>query len=217
MGETERTMKVLHVGATGLVGRQALAMLLAEPRVTAVVAPTRRELPFAHPKLAAPVVDFDRLPEDADWWAADAVVCTLGSTLRQAGSREAFRRIDHDYPLAVARLAQRHGAQAFALNSAMGADARSRVFYSRTKGELEDALAQLGFRSLTLVRPGLIGGERDELRFGERMAGVALRGIGPLLPRRYRINPAGNIAAALAAAVLEPRPGTHVVTSAQLA
>ncbi|WP_149193975.1 NAD-dependent dehydratase [Luteimonas suaedae] len=209
-------MKLLHVGATGLVGGHVLSQALAHPRIERVTAPTRRPLE-AHARLVNPVVDFEHLPEDADWWAADAVVCTLGTTRAKAGSDQAFRRVDLDYPLAVARIAHRHGARAFALNSALGADADARILYSRTKGELERALADVGFVSLTFVRPGLIGGDRAEFRAGERAASALLRVLAPVLPRRYRINPAANVAAALLDAVVDPRPGRHVVGSERLA
>lgn len=208
-------MKLMIVGASGLVGRHVLAQALSHPAVDAVVAPSRKSLP-AHPKLEAPRVDFERLPEDAVWWRADAVICTLGTTMKIAGSREAFRRVDHDYPLLVARLAKQHGTPAYALNSAIGANPRSRFFYNRVKGELEQALAQLGFASLTCVRPGLIGGDRDEFRAGERGMLGALKLLGPALPRRWRINPAERIAAALLKAALEARPGLHQVMSDQL-
>ena len=98
-------MKLLLVGSTGLVGRHVLDLALADKRVDAVFAPARRRL-SDHRKLLAPIVDFEHLPEDADWWRTDAVICTLGTTMRMAGSKEAFRRVDHDYPLAVARLAR---------------------------------------------------------------------------------------------------------------
>ncbi|MFG6111550.1 NAD-dependent dehydratase [Stenotrophomonas nematodicola] len=210
-------MKVMLVGATGLVGGQVLQQLLDDARCDAVVAPTRRPLAVADPVLLNPVVDFAALPVDADWWAVDAVVCALGSTIKQAGSREMFARIDHDYPLQVATLAQAHGAQAFVLNSAMGANAQSRIFYNQVKGRLEQDLRGLGYPSLTLVRPGLIGGERAERRTGEHLAGVVLGALGPVLPRAWRINPAGNITAAMLEAALEPRPGVQVIDSAQLA
>ena len=208
-------MELLLMGATGLVGRHLLAHALSDARVTRTVAPVRRAL-APHPRLFAPVVDFEALPEDAPWWRADAVVCALGTTMRTAGSREAFRRVDHDYPLAVARLAKRHGARAFVLNSALGADPASRVFYNRVKGEVEAALAELGFESLCFVRPGLIGGERDESRPGERVASVVLRAFGSLLPRRWRINPAERIAAAMLEAAVVRKPGVEVVDSARL-
>lgn len=207
---------MLLVGATGLVGRNLLRQALDDARIVRVVAPSRRAL-APHPKLEAPVVDFDALPAEAGWWAADAACCTLGTTMRVAGSRAAFRRVDHDYPLAVARLARRHGTRAFVLNSALGADARSAVFYNRVKGEVEDALRALGFDSLTLVRPGLIGGERDESRPAERWAAHALRLLGPALPRAWRLNPAERIAAAMLEAAIARRPGVSIVGSADLA
>ena len=209
-------MRVMLLGASGLVGGQVLAQLLQDPRCSAVVAPGRRPLPVQHARLHAPVLDFDALPAAPAWAAVDAVVCALGSTMAQAGSREAFRRVDHDYPLAFARLARQHGARAFALNSAAGAAADSRFFYNRVKGELENDLRALGFPSLTWVRPGLIGGQRSQVRRGEAFALKVLGVLGPVLPRRWRINPAPVIAAALVQAALEPPPGEHGVPSSAL-
>lgn len=136
--------------------------------------------------------------------------------MRPRRSRSKSIRVDHDYPLAVARLARRHGTQTYVLNSAVGADAASRFFYNRVKGELERDLAGLGFTSLTFVRPGLIEGHREEFRVRERFFIVALRLLGPVLPRRMRLNPAGQIARALLDAARNPQPGTHVVASDQL-
>ncbi|MEH6389077.1 MULTISPECIES: NAD(P)H-binding protein [Pseudomonas] len=208
-------MKLLLVGASGLVGSHVLRRALADERIGAVVAPSRRPL-SEHPKLSAPVVDFEPLPADAGWWQADAVICALGTTMKQAGSREAFRHVDHDYPLAVAKLAREHGTPTYVLNSAVGADAASRLFYNRVKGELEQELAGCGFSSLTFVRPGLISGPRQALRPGERAAEWVLKGLGPVLPRRVRVNPADNIARALLEAAIASRPGVHVVRSETL-
>ncbi|OEZ75888.1 hypothetical protein JAB6_55600 [Janthinobacterium sp. HH104] len=209
-------MKLILIGATGLVGREVLRLALSDTRVTAIVAPVRKPLP-AHPKLDAPLVDFDSLPADAPWWQADAVICTLGTTMKVAGTRQAFRRVDHDYPLAAARLALAAGTRTYALNSAAGANAASRFFYNRVKGDLERDLETLGFASLTHVRPGLIGGEREEARPGEGAALRILRVLGPVLPRRWRINPAPRIASALLEAALASAPGVHVVGPEQLA
>ena len=206
---------LMLVGATGLVGQAALAQALADARVDRVVALTRRALP-AHPKLLNPLVDFEQLPEDADWWAVDAVVCTLGTTIAKAGSPAAFYRVDHDLPLQVAQLALQQGARAYALNSALGADPASRVFYSRTKRELERDLQTLGYPSLTLVRPGLIGGERQESRPAEQAAVKLSTWLQPLLPRRYRVVPAGRIAHHLLESALAARPGVRVLMSEQL-
>ncbi|MCI4235888.1 NAD-dependent dehydratase [Dickeya dianthicola] len=208
-------MKLLLVGATGLVGHQVLLKALADTRITQVVAPVRRVLP-AHDKLIAPPVNFEQLPQDVDWWQADAVICTLGTTIKVAGSQAAFYRVDHDYPLAAARLAHAHGTGTYVLNSAAGANASSRFFYNRVKGELERDLAGLGFSSLTLVRPGLIGGERDERRPGEWAAQQVLRVLHPLLPLSWRINPAGRIADALLEAALAPSAGVRTITSEHL-
>lgn len=206
---------VMLVGATGLVGQSVLQKALASDAVGRVVAPTRRALP-AHPKLLNPVLDFEHLPEDADWWAVDAVVCTLGTTIKIAGSKEVFYRVDHDLPLRVAQLALQHGARAYALNSALGADPASSVFYSRTKGELERDLQSLGYASLTLVRPGLIGGDRQTTRPGERFGVLLGQALRPLLPPRYRVVSAERIAQHLLQAALAEQPGVRVLMSEQL-
>ncbi|MGJ7489078.1 NAD(P)H-binding protein [Variovorax sp. ZT4R33] len=213
---TQARKKLLLIGATGLVGRHVLQRALADPRVDAIVAPTRRALP-THAKLSSPSVDYERLDEDASWWRADAVICTLGTTLRTAGSQAAFRRVDHDYPLAVARLAHAHGTPTYVLNSAIGADAASFFFYNRVKGELENELRQVGISSLTLVRPGVIGGPRDEFRLGERLIVGALSVAGPVLPRRWRLNPASNIAQALLEAALASQPGVSAIDAEKMA
>lgn len=209
-------MKLLVVGASGLVGSHVLKRALADERISEVVAPSRRAL-TGHPKLVVPVVDFAQLPSDADWWRADAVICALGTTMKQAGSKEAFRQVDHEYPLTVAKLARRHGTPTYVLNSATGADAASRFFYNQVKGELERDLAACGFTSLTYVRPGLISGPRQEFRLGERAAECVLNVLGPLLPRKWRTNSADNIAKALLEAAIAARPGVHVVRSDELA
>lgn len=207
--------RILIAGATGLVGRHVLSQALADRRVDGVVAPTRRALP-AHPKLLNPVSDMTALPADADWWAVDGVVCSLGTTRAAAGSAEAFRAIDLDLQRDVARLARGHGAERFALTSSTGANARSRFLYLRTKGELEAAVTHLGWPSLTILRPGAILGDRDEVRTAERVTAAALRILGPFLPRTYRGNPAHDIAASLLEAALNGSPGTHIVEAGEI-
>ena len=207
--------RVLLCGATGLVGREVLRMALADATVTQVVAPTRRPLP-PHPKLVNPVVDFEQLPTDAAWWQADAAICTLGTTLRDAGSPAAFRRVDFDYVLAFARLARAGGAQAFALTSSLGADAASRYFYLRTKGEAERAVRALGYPSLTVLRPSLIGGERERRRLREHVGMHLLQVLAPIVPRRWRIVPASRIAQALLQSALAMTPGCAVISPEQL-
>ncbi len=219
--------RLLIAGATGLVGRHALALACQDPRVTRIVAPTRRALP-AHPKLKNPrpgtprlgtpqlenpLVDFEALPADAAWWAVDAAICALGTTIRDAGSQAAFRRVDVDYVVAVATHARAAGARAFALNSSLGADPAARGFYLRCKGEAEAAVAALGYPSLTIVRPSLIGGERERRRPLEHFGMVALRALAPAVPKRWRVVPAERIARCLLDAALAAAPGERVVES----
>lgn len=204
--------RLMLVGATGLVGQSVLRQALTHAQVQQVIAPTRRLLP-PHARLFNPVVDFEALPTEAGWWNVDAVICTLGTTIKAAGSKAAFRRVDHDHPLQVAQIALKHGAKAFALNSALGADPDSRVFYSRTKGELERDLQALGYPSLTLVRPGLIGGNRYEPRPAEQIGVRVSEWLRPLLPPRYRVVPAERIAFHLLQAALAAQPGVRVVMS----
>ena len=206
---------LLLVGATGLVGSHALQQSLADTRIARIVAPTRRALP-PHPKLVNPIVDFDGLPRDAPWWQVDAVVCAFGTTISQAGSEAAFRKVDFDYVLDVARLARMHGATAFALTSSLGANAMSRNFYLRTKGEIELALKDCGYASLTFVRPSMIGGERDRVRPLEHFGMRTMRALEPLIPRRWRVVPAGRIAHALIEAALAAAPGCMTIESEAL-
>lgn len=210
-------MKLLLVGASGLVGSHVLKLALHDPRISEVIAPSRRALP-AHAKLHNPIVNFEDLPESASWWhGIDVVICTLGTTMKSAGSKKMFFRVDHDYPLAFAQIARRHGTATYVLNSAMGADASSRFFYNKVKGELERDLAALGFRSFTAVRPGLIGGKRSEFRFGESILATILDGLKPILPRRWRISPASHIAITLIEEAVNPAPGIHVISADRLA
>jgi uncharacterized protein YbjT (DUF2867 family) len=210
-------MKLLLAGASGLVGQELLRQALEHPGVSRVIAPTRRALAPAA-RLDNPVIDFERLPEDAPWWRVDAVVCTLGTTMAQAGSEAAFRRVDHDYPLAVASLARAAGASAFVLNSALGAAADSRVFYNRVKGEVENAITALAYPSLTLVRPSLLdGGPRRDRRPGERIALVFARVLRPVIPARYRAVATDAVARTLLAAALAQAPGVRIVESERIA
>ncbi len=207
--------RVLLAGATGLVGRECLSQLAADASVSSVTALVRRP-PDAdtvlHRKLHLEQVDFEQLGLYARKLAADQVICALGTTLKLAGSREAFRHVDFDYPLALARLARRQGARHFLLVSALGADPGSRVFYSRVKGELEEALRALDYPSLTVVRPSLLLGDRDGFRFGEELA----KRFAWAAPRRYAPVQASDVAAVLVEAAREDRPGQRVIESGDI-
>ncbi len=208
-------MRLLLAGATGLVGGHVLEQALADHRVTRLVAPTRRPLP-AHEKLLNPIVTAADLPLEEDWWAVDSAISALGTTRAKAGSAAAFRAVDHDYPLTIARQVKERGARCFVLISAVGANARSAFFYNRVKGDLELALSKLGFPSLTFVRPGLLVGKREEYRFAENMAAVVARALDPVLPTALRANPASAVAALSLEAAIRSEPGAHIVTAADI-
>jgi uncharacterized protein YbjT (DUF2867 family) len=206
---------LLLVGATGLVGQSVVRQALADGRVEKLIAVTRKSLP-PQPRLENPTVDFDALPADAPWWKVDGGICTLGTTMRQAGSHQAFRKVDFDYPLAVATLLREHGAQSFAFNSSIGANPKARAFYMRVKGEVEQRLIALGFPSLTLLRPSGILGPRQPHRKWEARTIRVFHSLRPVLPRHYRVVPADKIAKALIEAALTAPAGVQVVESEQL-
>jgi uncharacterized protein YbjT (DUF2867 family) len=209
-------MKVLILGATGLVGRNALALALARPAITQVMAPTRKPL-TRQDKLTNPVAtNLEELLADVERWRPDAAICAIGTTIEKAGSKEAFRSVDHDLPLAFARRAHQAGTQNFALVSAMGASVDSSFFYSRVKGELERDVREVGFRSLTILRPGIIEGERDEVRFGESFVLKLSHLLAPILPKRFHLNSASKIAQVLVDAVVMAEPGCDFKYSANL-
>lgn len=194
-----------------------------DPRVTRIVAPTRRPLDLADdagregPSVENPAIDFAALPLDAAWWDVDAVVCALGTTRRQAGSAEAFRKVDFDHVLAVASAARARGARAFALTSSVGANPSSRWLYFRTKGEIEGAVGALGFASYTVVRPSGLTGERGSARPLEQLSNGLVRVMSFVVPRRYRVVSAARVAKTLLAAALEAPAGHHVIPSEAIA
>ncbi|WP_025097314.1 NAD(P)H-binding protein [Burkholderia sp. A1] len=206
-------MKLLLLGATGLVGSRALKLALDSRAFSQVVAPTRTPLP-PDAKLLNPVVA--RLD---DWVPAlasqqfEAVACALGTTQAKAGSKAAFIHVDYQLPLAFAKAAHDAGVPTFAIVTAMGASPSSRFFYPRTKGEVERDIQAIGFRSLTICRPSLIDGPRNESRQAEGAALKLVRLLAPVLPRKWRVNPADSIAAALLDAVLAAQPGCRWIHS----
>ncbi|MGA7983756.1 MAG: nucleoside-diphosphate sugar epimerase [Burkholderiales bacterium] len=193
---------VIIAGATGLVGRGLLEGLLADRTVAAVHSLGRRAPAIRHPKLTAHVVDFAALPVLPP---ADEVYLALGTTIKVAGSQAAFRAVDYDANLAVATAAAAAGARKAGLVSAMGADAGSRVFYSRVKGELENALAQMPFEGLVIARPSMLVGDREALgqatRRGEELAYALGKALGLLIPANFKPIEASAVARALLSAV----------------
>jgi uncharacterized protein YbjT (DUF2867 family) len=212
------TRSVLLVGATGLVGRECLHLLLATPVFTQVATLSRRTLPsdvIDGPSAAVVeqrVVDFEQLAADPALVRADQIICALGTTIEIAGTRERFRHVDFDYPLTIARLGLEQGAHHFLLVSALGANPRSMIFYNRVKGDLEEALRAMPWRSLTIVRPTLLMGERARPRRGEEMG----KRLSWLVPARYKPISADMVATALVRAAVTDEPGQRIIESVEI-
>ncbi len=209
---------VLLCGATGLVGRHCLRLLSHSPAFGRLVVLTRRSLPqdvlqgVNVEKLEEHVLPFDELEAQPHLFQVDLILCALGTTIKEAGSKEGFLQVDFQYPLSMARLGIQEGATHFLLVSAVGANARSRFFYSRVKGELEEAVLALSYRSTTIVRPSLLLGKRDDFRLGEEVA----KRLGFLAPARYKPVGAKVVAGALVRAAEENLPGTRIIESDQI-
>ena len=210
------TRTVIIAGATGLVGKEILSGLLADDTVGEIHSLGRRAPGIEHPKLRVHLVDFADLPSLP---SADEVYLALGTTIKVAGSQEAFRAVDYAANLAVAQAALAAGAKKAGLVSAMGADSRSKVFYSRVKGELEDALQKLPFDGLVVARPSLLVGNREALgqpsRRGEEIGFALGKALGFLIPANYKPIEAKTVARALLSAVRSAK-GKKVLLSGSM-
>lgn len=211
--------RLLILGGTGAVGRSVVKQALEHDDVLQVIAPTRRPLP-PHPKLTNPCLDFSTLPASfadahADlqaWLSCDAVICALGTTMRQAGSRAAFSAVDKTLVLTLATLAKAGGARIFALNSSLGASPHG-SFYLRVKSEVEQAIRELEFDHTTIVRPSLIDTVRENNRPIEHLGLRLFRLTKPLIPRRYRAVTPDAIARALLSGAFATTHKTAIIES----
>ena len=204
----------LVAGATGLVGQAILKILLADQRYSAVHVVGRRAPSIQHPKLT---VHISASLTDFSCPSIDDVFIALGTTIKVAGGRDAFKAIDGDAVVAIASKAKAAGATRLAVVSAMGASAQSAVFYNRVKGEMEAAVGQLGFETLVIARPSLLAGDRDALRqpkrLAEKLSLVAFKWLKPLIPANYRAIEASSVAEAMVSALQTSGKGRHVLLS----
>ena len=216
----DRARVAMVAGATGLVGQEILAALLADKRYLAVHCVGRRPPAVQHPKLQFQRVDFASPADLAALPKVDECYIALGTTIKVAGSQEAFRDVDLKAVEALALAVKRAGATKLGVVSAMGADAHSRVFYNRIKGEMELSVARMGYQSLVIARPSLIDGDRAALkqpgRSGEGMGLMLARSLGALIPRNYRAIKAADIARALVRAVQAGTPGVVTLMSGEM-
>ncbi|OMD71430.1 nucleoside-diphosphate sugar epimerase [Paenibacillus odorifer] len=207
----------LVLGATGLVGKAVTEELLNREGWGEVRVLVRTPLALEHPKLKQIVVDWESLAEYSDSFeGVHSIFCCLGTTIKKAGSQEQFERVDLDYPLAAAAIAREHGVKQFLVVSSMGADAKSRNFYSRTKGRAEEALSKIGFQGLHLFRPSLLLGHREEFRLGERVAARLMKALEFVMvgkAAKYRAIPGVTVARAMVNIASADTHGLHIYTN----
>lgn len=206
---------VLLAGASGFVGNLAVTSLLESPDIARVYAVTRRPLGRENARLANRIVSFDQIESQLKGLTCHVALCALGTTIRQAGSQEAFRQADIDAVLAFARAAKAAQAQRFVVVSAAGADPGAKNFYLRTKGEMEAALERLGFVSLDILQPGLLLGWRGEIRPVELLGAVFMPLINPFLVGKrehWRAIAASTVANAMVGATRSGRRGVQRYT-----
>lgn len=175
-------MKAILIGGTGLTGSHLLTYLLNNPLFTEVLSISRQSAGFSHPKLQELIIDLNELAQHRQQLKGDHYFSCLGTTIKKAGSRKKFREVDFAMPYALALIAKFHQGRSFSVISAKGASASSPIFYNQVKGELEEKLRSLDFKTLLIYRPGLLRGERSEQRLAEDLAGKIIKGLAHVIP-----------------------------------
>jgi uncharacterized protein YbjT (DUF2867 family) len=213
------TKTALLVGASGLVGGHCLQFLLEEPSYMSVVALVRKPLSISHPKLVQHLVEFSELETFGQLMYADDVYCCLGTTIKKAGTQEAFRKVDFDYPIKIAALTQHCGANQFLIVTSLGADPHSRIFYNRVKGEVEEAIRKISFTTINIFCPSLLLGERTEHRTGEKAGAFIMSGLkyalaGPL--KKYRAIQARDVTKGMVQVAQKNLKGVNIFDSKQI-
>ena len=206
--------KALVLGASGLIGQQLIDLLLQDENYV-VIALVRTALPTQHERLLQVPFNFDN--PNNELISADEIFCCLGTTIKIAGSQPAFYKVDFEYVLDIAKRAYRNGAKKFAMVSSMGANKNSNVFYSKTKGAIEEAVANIGYESLYIFRPSLLLGKRTGFRLGERIAQYFFTFFSFLIPKKYRAIQARQVAKAMIDCMNAGNSGVHLLESDKIA
>lgn len=209
----------LVLGATGLIGKELIKIVTQQNLYEKIILLTRRPIEIEESVCEQHVINFDELHHYREMFQVTDVYCCLGTTIKKAKTKEAFRKVDYDYPVQAAKFAKEQGVEQFLIVSAMGADTKSPFFYSRVKGEVEEALIKLNFPSLSIFRPSLLLGSREEFRFGEKMAEKVSSLLNPLMVgplRPYKPVHASTVAAAMAMVALGKSKGVKVYSSHEI-
>ncbi len=207
------------IGATGLIGQNLLMKLLADENYNEILVISRKRLNVTDPKLREIIINFDELANYSTEITGDVVFCSLGTTIKRTPDLAVYRKIDYQYPLDVARIAFANGAKQYHLVSAMGADVKSRLFYSRTKGEVERDLQKIPFEAIHIYRPALLDGDRKEERAAENIMIGLFRLINPILIgplKKYRSIKIEKVAEAMLSNSNTHKNGLHIYASDQI-
>lgn len=216
MKQTDKSKTAIILGASGLVGSFLLYNLIDGDAYDRVIALARKDLGVDHPKLITHVVDFGKPETYGHLIQGDDLFCCLGITIAQAGSKEAFRKVDYEYPVQFAQAARRQGISQYLMVSSVGADPRSSAFYLKTKGECEEAVAGTEINSVSIFRPASLSGNRKDFRLAERISLPILKLLSPLLVgklRKYRPIEARQVARAMYNVSQSPEPGCTIYES----
>ncbi len=206
----------LIAGTTGLIGNLLLDRLIEDSYYSGIIALSRKPLGMEHPRLTNTVVDFDNLDKNAEELRADDIFCCLGTTIRQAGSQLAFRKVDFEYPLQLARLTRNLGAKQFLIVTALGSDKKSSIFYNRVKGEVEEAIGELGFPGYHVFQPSMLLGDRKEQRRGESAGKAVMKVLDFMIPKKYKAIDAARVASAMLEVASRNQTGRHFYQSGEL-
>ena len=206
----------LIAGATGLIGNICLKNIIDDPFYVKVIVVSRKAINFSHPKMTEHIVDFDHLENYKQHIKADHIYCCLGTTMKKAGTKENFRKVDLEYPFSLAKIAFENNATQFNLVSALGADINSRVFYNRVKGETEKLISSLDYPSLNIFRPSILLGDRKENRPGEKTGIILMQSlkflfIGKL--KKYKPVSAAKVAEAMIKFAKKEKKGINIIES----
>lgn len=209
-------MKAIIVGATGLVGNEILQLLLPHQAISSIKILVRHKIAMEHPKLIQVIVDFNHLQNHIDEFEGDIVFCTLGTTIKKAGSQEAFKLVDYTYPLQAATICKQKNISQFHLVTAMGASSSSSIFYNKVKGNVEEDIQKLYLETFVIYRPSMLLGDRKENRLGERIGQIFMQGldfafIGFL--KKYKAIEAKDVAKAMILQACKNKKGFLVIES----
>ena len=207
------------IGATGLTGSALLNKLLNDDNFNRVISFSRKQIKLTHPKLIQHTIDFNQLNNYKDLIKGDVVFCCMGTTIKTAGSQEAFKKVDLIYPTEFAKIAKQNGVKAFYLQSSLGADSNSNNFYLKTKGEAEHKIQQLNFMSFAVFKPSILLGKRFEFRFGEFVVKVVMRLFSFLFIKklkRYKAIHANQVAIAMINQAKLNKPGNFIIENEEM-